>query len=264
MRRCFFIVILLFAFFQGYSQELGYSLRLKLNPPTDRSYLATEDAGIKALASRHGLALKQTYPGFENESLLFYDLTGKTRMSRENRDAIVKDFFATGKFEEEYVYNYGVISRDSFTNPVHVNNLENSETVYRSSSSCQNAVSVDDPDFISSHGWALRMIDAPCAWSITTGNPNILIGIADTEFLQTHEDLQGKFESVVGQGPFMPFFHGTSVSSVAAANTNNGLGMAGVGYNSRIAASRVEFTGYQSIYEYDEAAVKRLAVEESL
>ena len=102
MRKNFLLLILLFAFYQGYSQELGYSLRLKLKPSTERNYLATDDAGIKALASRHGLALKQSYPGAQNpELLLFYDLTVKTSMNRESRDAIVKDFLATGKFEDE-------------------------------------------------------------------------------------------------------------------------------------------------------------------
>ena len=102
MRKLFLFLILLFAFYQGHSQELGYSLRLKLTPQTNRNYLATDDAGIKALASRHGLILKQSYPGAQNpELLLFYDLTVKTRMNRESRDAIVKDFLATGKFEDE-------------------------------------------------------------------------------------------------------------------------------------------------------------------
>ena len=73
------------------------------------------------------------------------------------------------------------------------------------------------------------------------GEFNILIGIADTEFETTHEDLQGKFASVRGLSS-AGHFHGTAVSSVAAARTDNGIGIASIGYNSRVAAHRVVHT----------------------
>jgi len=214
----FFFLIILFSCHHGYGQEYNYSVKLKLKPQTDKSYLATEDAQMKSLTSKHGVTIRQTMPSGPRstpELLSYYTLTGPSSMSKESKESFIKDFLATGKFEDE-VFEYGI-----------------SHTNY-----CTNPVSVNDPDFKNSHGWALKMIQAPCAWSITTGNQNVLIGIADTDFRTTHEDFQNKFASVNGvvSGGH---HHGTMVSSVAAAATNNGNGIAGIGYNSRIAAHRI-------------------------
>jgi hypothetical protein len=177
MQKYFLILlILLFAYYQGYGQELVSSIRIKLKPQVEKSYKATDDEEIKALSSKHGVTLRQTCPGAKTpELLLYYTLTVEGSRSRESRKSSIKDFLATGKFEDD-IYEYGIAHTTSCTNPV----------------------SVNDPDFQNTHGWALKMIQAPCAWTITTGNQNVLIGIADTEFRQTHEDLQNKLASVNG------------------------------------------------------------------
>jgi subtilisin family serine protease len=80
---------------------------------------------------------------------------------------------------------------------------------------------------------ALDSIFAYCAWSITKGDPDIIVGVIDTEFDLNHEDMKNTFVSVVGTKTF-PENHGTGVSSLVASSTNNGIGMAGIGYNTRI------------------------------
>ena len=217
MKRYSLILMLLFACFQAYGQEFGARIKMKIQE--DKNYRASEDTEMKALALRHGLGLRQTYPGPKStpELLLYYTITIED--SRERKDGhYINDFLATGKFEND-VHFYEEV------HPL----------------SCGNPVPVNDPDFNNSHGWSLKMIQAPCAWSITTGNQNVLIGMVDTEFRQTHEDLQNKLASVNGPFSTTLFSHGTSTSSVAAAGTNNGRGIAGIGYNSRIAAHGVRY-----------------------
>ena len=197
--------------------ELGWTVRLKLKPQEDEKYLATEDPEIQDLLAKHGVTIVQTCPGAKTlELLLYYYLKGPGRMSKENRENVIKDFLSTEKFEDE----------------VH-------EPEIAKAASCINPVSTsEDLNFWNLYGWPLTMIQAPCAWSITTGNPNILIGIADSEFRTTHEDFLNKFASIDGDSS-SGGHHGTNVASVAAAATNNGKGIAGIGYNSRIAAHRV-------------------------
>lgn len=81
-----------------------------------------------------------------------------------------------------------------------------------------------------------------CAgWDIHTGNATVGVGICDTGVLTTHQDLQlhrlegynavdQLWESQGGAiSPVHP--HGTQTTGCAAANGNNALGVAGVGWN---------------------------------
>ena len=224
MKRYFLsLIILLFVCYEGYGQlEFSFDLRLKPEVAATR-YIVTESVEIKTLSARHNVRFRQALPGARNpDLLLYYTLTIEgscmTRQSRADilsRENIINDFLATGLFDENYVREFAIYS-----------------------TLCANPVSVNDPHFKDEHGWALRMINAPCAWTITQGNPNILIGIADTEFRTTHEDFEGQLAVVLGES-YNATHHGTSVASVAGARANNGRGMAGVGFNSRIAAHRI-------------------------
>jgi len=115
--------------------------------------------------------------------------------------------------------------------------------VFSQSLRCQNPVPItNDPAYsvpCSAYGtfprYALDSIFAYCAWSITTGDPDIIVGVVDTEFDTTHEDMKNTFESVVGKQTYTVVqHHGTGVSSLVASSTNNGKGMAGIGYNTRV------------------------------
>lgn len=81
----------------------------------------------------------------------------------------------------------------------------------------------------------LRLINAPEAWDITKGDERILIGITDTHIEQTHEDLATQIDQVLQNAA--ADFHGVAVSGCAAAATDNFLGVAGIGFNSKIVFS---------------------------
>ena len=85
----------------------------------------------------------------------------------------------------------------------------------------------------------LKDISATKAWRTTVGE-EILIGVLDTGVEADHPDLIGKIRSgsdsldlVDGIG------HGTAVSGIIAANTNNSEGIAGVSWNTRIVARKI-------------------------
>lgn len=79
-------------------------------------------------------------------------------------------------------------------------------------------------------------IDAPEAWDITQGSPTVLIAIIDTGVDYTHPDLAGGRVRTDIDRDFVnndhdamdDHGHGTFVAGIAAANTNNGVGIAGV------------------------------------
>ncbi len=95
----------------------------------------------------------------------------------------------------------------------------------------------------------LQTIGAPTAWGVSQGSSSVRIAVIDTGVDPNHEDLAGKvvastnlvnpqFECVPASGA-EESYHGTAVASIAAANTNNAKGMAGVGWGASIVSARV-------------------------
>lgn len=83
----------------------------------------------------------------------------------------------------------------------------------------------------------LELIRAPLAWTLTTGNPNVLVGVSDTYFTLSHEELANKIVQIIGTTSTNNSghqTHGTEVASLIAANTNNDLGISSIGYNTKL------------------------------
>lgn len=92
----------------------------------------------------------------------------------------------------------------------------------------------DDPYF--TQQWHLAKIQAPAAWDFTTGSAGVVIAVVDTGANASNPDLAGRllagYDFVNSDSdPQDDNGHGTAVSGVAAAATNNALGVAGVAWN---------------------------------
>ena len=204
------IIVFLLIFLCCNLSAQNFSIELKLKQPISDSLCNI--VSINSLLKKYPeLEIEKSWNTANNPDLLLnYIIKGNN-----NKTEVVNDFLKTGLFDD---------------------NIREFEEGYVLSD-CSNPVSVNDSCFLIYDRWSLDLIEAPCAWSITTGDTNVLIGIVDTDFDPTQNDLLNKFKYILGPISLQNS-HGTKVSTIAAANTNNLIGMASVGYNCKIAAHR--------------------------
>lgn len=105
----------------------------------------------------------------------------------------------------------------------------------------------NDPMF-ERYQWYLRKVAAPEAWDVTSGSRDVVIAILDTGIDAGHPEFAGKLvtgvNALLGAGqPTDNRGHGTHVAGIAAAVSNNGIGVAGVNWQARVMAVKVLDTG---------------------
>lgn len=128
----------------------------------------------------------------------------------------------------------------------------------------------DDPEYLAQKQWGLHNvgqnppggtpdadIDAPQAWDSTTGTSGVLVAVLDSGIPMelgrlSHPDLDDRSKIVVGsditedgEGVTDRNGHGTHVAGIISAETNNGIGVAGVCWNCKILVNQV-FDAYGS------------------
>lgn len=112
--------------------------------------------------------------------------------------------------------------------------------------------------------WHYEQIGLPDAWDVTTGDSGVIVAVIDTGIVLSHPDMQGQLVDGYdfisdpkmardGDGrdanPDDPgdlaiqgtksSFHGTHVAGTVGARSNDGVGVAGVAWNTRIMPIRV-------------------------
>jgi len=104
-------------------------------------------------------------------------------------------------------------------------------------------------DELYSQQWNLTKVSAPSAWDISKSSATTKIAVIDTGFATSHQDLVNKLDLSSGydfanndsdvsagstniNGSYV--YHGTATASLAAADTNNSIGIASLGWDSKI------------------------------
>ena len=132
-------------------------------------------------------------------------------------------------------------------------------------------VEPNDPGYGNQWHHAANRMNSAAGWDTHTGNPSVSVGICDTGVLTSHQDLKlNRLEgyNAVDQlwesqgGSITPVHnHGTRCTGCAAGNGNNGIGIAGTGWNLSHRMLRVSnlSTGSASLSTLQHAA--RTAIE---
>lgn len=102
----------------------------------------------------------------------------------------------------------------------------------------------NDPYF--GNQWGLSMIDAPHAWGLSRGSSSVLIAVIDSGIDLDHPDLAAKVRTDI-DWDFVndddvaddDHGHGTHVAGIAAAATDNGVGVAGLGWEATLLPLKV-------------------------
>lgn len=126
--------------------------------------------------------------------------------------------------------------------------------------------------------WHYQAINLQDAWNITVGSDDIIVAVVDTGILSGHPDIQGRLvagydfiadpeaardgdgrdpdpedEGDLFGGPGRSTFHGTHVTGTIAAATNNGIGVAGVTWATKIMPLRALGVGGGSTFDVAES-----------
>ncbi len=109
----------------------------------------------------------------------------------------------------------------------------------------------NDP-YYQSYQWHHAKTESPAAWDYTTGDPSILVAVCDSGFEVGHPDLAGNLQlpgyNAVDDssdvGPYLSgvlYPHGTRVAGVLGAVGNNGLGVSGTEWSTRILPIKIAY-----------------------
>ncbi|MCP4217641.1 MAG: peptidase S8 [bacterium] len=138
----------------------------------------------------------------------------------------------------EQLKNDPVVTAVSLDYIAHITSVEPNDSFFNYQYSLHNTGQVFKPSS-GSAGTAGADINAPAGWQWSTAGEQIIIAVLDSGFNPYHEDMLEK--SIPGYNFVSDNYdtsddhgHGTFVASIAAANTNNGIGIAGVAWNAKI------------------------------
>lgn len=115
----------------------------------------------------------------------------------------------------------------------------------------------NDPDY--NRQWNMDIIAAPHAWDLSTGSDQVSVAIVDSGLDVAHPEFAGRVAAARDEidnddVPQDTCDHGTHVAGILGARGNNGIGIAGLGWNVNLIPVRV-LTANQSRCDGTEADI---------
>jgi subtilisin family serine protease len=101
----------------------------------------------------------------------------------------------------------------------------------------------NDYSLVFSPDYSLDLIQASAAWEITTGNPNIVIGITDSNYDLNHVELSQQVNYIEPNLNHSNITHGTAVATTASGATDNSKGKSAIGYNTKLSLHSMSYNG---------------------
>jgi len=229
MKQLFISIIILFILFISSfinAQETALLVKFK-NENLRQSFASDSRNFINLRSISKTIELVPSFPHAKTHELnLYYDIR-----TQGNANEMINALQAENIFSEVKAYEMSY----PMTNP--------------------GCVATNDSIFTDGSDYTIELIQADCAWLITKGSKNIVIGITEVNFQETHEDLCNQILSVSGPVSTNPSEHGTLVSGIACAEPNNGKGIKGVGYNTKFKGFRILSTLNPSSNVYEVSGV---------
>lgn len=92
----------------------------------------------------------------------------------------------------------------------------------------------------------LRKINAQQAWDLSKGSSLVKVAVIDNGFFTTHQDLANQIAFTQGNvsWPGSGTSHGSPVAGLVAAQTDNGLGISSIGFNSKLMLYKFSLNQY--------------------
>lgn len=101
-------------------------------------------------------------------------------------------------------------------------------------------IAPNDPNYSAANQWSLFQIQAEDAWDISTGDAGVVVAVTDNAINVDHPDLTNKmvagWDAAENDNDPRPCgandgFHGSHVSGIVGAETDNNLGIASIGWD---------------------------------
>ena len=106
--------------------------------------------------------------------------------------------------------------------------------------------------------WGLQRINAPAAWPLTEGNPNVVIAVLDQGVELLHPDLNMwpiSYSTITHTNDGSPVGnHGTACAGIIGAKIDNALGVTGLAGNCRVMAIATNFADTEVVEGLNYAA----------
>jgi serine protease len=194
--------------------------------------------GVSPMASDMKGAVEQHVPGnakvvHENQSLGYVAVKFPKQANEKAKDNFI----------------------DAITKKDHIRYAERNETL-------KAEFMPSDADYDTQY--APQQINAPSAWDTTLGSESVSIAVVDTGTQYSHPDLSGGYDSYKGKdfadddsdpAPDVPSdeYHGTHVSGIAGARTDNRDGVAGISNCTLLSGRALDESGGGSLSDIADA-----------